>query len=123
MSERDWLKALKVGDTVIVTRDGFYGSTSISTVLRFTANFIIVKEPNGSENKFRKESGWEPGPGSHHASLKEATPEALAELRERIYRANFLNKLEHLKWDDVPLDRIKEIREIVEPYVGQHKEK
>lgn len=123
MSDHDWLKDLKAGDTVIVEREGFYGATSISTILRFTSNFIVVKESNGSETKFRKESGWEPGPGYHHAQMRQATPEALTELRERIYRANFENKLKHLNWNDVPLDRLKEIREIIEPYVGQHKEK
>ena len=107
----DWLQNLKVGDKVIVQHRGLGEGKSLLVVSNITKNFIVV---NG--RKFRKGSGYGTGDGYHHPYLIETTSEAMAAFEEERYRAVFQNKLSHLSWDDVPLDRIKQIRELVEPY-------
>jgi hypothetical protein len=117
MLSNDWLQKLKVGDTVI--EDGDFDGKYISTVVRFTKTMIIVKSPNGYESRYKK-NGFSPGAGDrgwNSHMIREATPEALIKFEELQYRQIFANKLNHLSWADVPLDRIKQIRELVEPYV------
>jgi hypothetical protein len=121
MFDNDWLQKLKVGDTVIINGSGLNRGTSVGTITKFTKNFIVVNQ-NGFDSKYRKESGWATGDSYYHSHLTEATPEALAQAEEERYRQVFQNKLRHLSWADVPLDRIKEIREIIEPYI-KRKEK
>jgi hypothetical protein len=117
MFDNKWLEDLKVGDKVI--EDLHFDGKSISTVVRFTKTMIIVKSPRGYENRYKRD-GFAPNAGSREWSshmIREATPEALAKFEEERYRTVFQNKLSYLSWADVPLDRIKEIREIIEPYI------
>ena len=116
----EWLQNLKVGDKVI--EDRHFSGKDVSEIIRFTKTQIIVKNPRGYETKYRKD-GFSVG-GDRFAShiLREATPEALAKFEEERYRAVFQNKLSHLSWADVPLDRIKQIRELIEPYIRRQKE-
>jgi|SRR5579864_3079991 len=116
MSDRDWLQNLKVGDQVV--EDRHFQGRDISIVSRITNTLIIVKNPKGFESRYRKTDGFNPGTDrvAIHM-LRQATPEALAKLEEERYRQVFQNKLSHLSWADVPLDRIKEIRELIEPYI------
>lgn len=117
MSDKDWLQNLKVGDKVI--EDLHFDGKSISTVVRFTKTMIIVKSPRGFDSRYKKD-GFAPGAGSRVWSahmIREATPEALTKFEEERYRSVFQNKLSHLSWADVPLETIKQIRELVEPYI------
>jgi hypothetical protein len=82
-----------------------------------------VVNSNNFDSKFRKESGWATGDSYYSLQLSEATPEALVKFEEARYRAVFTNKLSHLSWADVPLDRIKQIRELIEPYLKRKEEK
>jgi hypothetical protein len=116
MTGNEWLQNLKAGDKVLIEGSGLSKGTDLGVVSRFTNNFIVVK-CGSFEYKFRKESGWEPGEGYYHRHLEEATPEALAAFEEERYRQVLRNKLDHLSWADVPIDRIKQIRELIEPYV------
>jgi hypothetical protein len=112
-----WLEDLKIGDKVI--EDLHFDGKSISTVVRFTKTMIIVKSPRGYESRYKRD-GFAPGAGNRGWSshmLREATPEALAKFEEERYRTVFSSKLYHLSWADVPLDKIKQIREIIDPYV------
>jgi hypothetical protein len=122
MSDKEWLQNLKVGDAVIVEGTGLSSGESLGTVARLTKNFIVVNS-NGFDSKFRNETGWSTGDSYYHKYLKEATPEAIAAFEEERYRAVFKNKLSHLSWADVPIDRIKQIRELVEPYLKRKEEK
>ena len=116
MSDKDWLQKLKVGNKVLVQGSGLNRGSTLGTVVRITKNFIVVNS-NNFDSKFRKESGWATGDSYYSSQLSEATPEALAQFEEERYRAVFQNKLRNLSWADVPLDRIKQIRELVEPYI------
>jgi hypothetical protein len=112
-----WLENLKVGDRVI--EDLHFDGKTISTVVRFTKTMIIVKSPRGYESRYKKD-GFVPGAGGrgwNSHMLREATPEALAKFEEERYRAVFSSKLNKLSWADVPLDKLKQIREIVDPYI------
>jgi hypothetical protein len=112
----EWLQNLKVGDKVIEDRD--FNGKSICTVVRFTNTQIVIKDSKGFESKYRKDNGFAVGSDIWSRNLiREATPEALAAFEEERYRQIFQNKLNKLSWVDVPLDKIKEIREIIEPYV------
>jgi len=127
MSDHDWLQNLKVGDTVI--EDRLYDSKRISQVVRLTKTQIVVKpQPDGYETKYSRDSrdGWGRSVGGgtwDHYYLREATPEAVAAVKEAQYRRVFQNKLDHLSWNDVPLERIKQIRELIEPYVKRQEKK
>jgi hypothetical protein len=115
MSDKDWLQNLKVGDKVIEDQ-GFQGK-SISLVSRFSKTMIFVKNSKGYETRYRKD-GFTPGDHTYGLHiLRQATPEALAKFEEERYRQVFQNKLNYLSWADVPLDKIKQIRELIEPYI------
>lgn len=118
MDDKEWLSKLKTGDKVIIQRRGLGEGKLLTTVSYLTNNFIVV---NGG--KFRKESGYATGGGYHTNYLIEATSESIAAFEEEKCRAVFQNKLEHLSWANVPLDKIKQIRELVEPYIKKKEEK
>ena len=121
MSDKDWLQNLKVGDKVIEDL-GFQGK-SISIVVRFTKTMIVVKNSKGCETRYRKD-GFTPGDHTYGLHmLRQATSEALAKFEEERYRQVFQNKLSHLSWADVPLEKIKQIRELVEPYIRRQETK
>jgi hypothetical protein len=122
MLSNEWLQKLKVGDKVLVVGSGLNRSTRLGMVVKLTKNFIVVNS-NGFDFKYRNISGWGTGDSHYSSSLKEATPEALIKFEELQYRQIFQNKLNHLSWADVPLDRIKQIRELVEPYVKRQEKK
>ena|SRR5579864_1931692 len=118
MRDREWLDNLKVGDKVI--EDLHFDGKCVSTVLRFTKTMIVVKNPKGYESRYKKD-GFSSGASSRSWTshmLREATPEALVQLEEERYRKVFQNKLSSLLWADVPLDKIKQIRELIDPYIN-----
>lgn len=116
----EWLQNLKVGDKVIVFG---HGVEELGEVFRFTKTQIHVKL-GGYEQAFRKEQGNSYSRFvSDRKYLRQATPEALVKFEEERYRAVFRNKLDHLSWADVPLDTIKQVRELVEPYVKRKENK
>lgn len=125
MNDKEWLQNLKVGDKVIIA--GNYGNKAIKIVSNVTPKQIVIevnrfKDNDGKEqivnSRYWKKDGFLVcGDMFVSDMLREATPEAMIKFEEERYRAVFRNKLDHLSWADVPLDRIKEIREIIEPYV------
>jgi hypothetical protein len=127
MFDNEWLQKLKVGDQVIVEAPSlnFGGGNDLGTVVRITKNFIVVTRGSLYEYKYRRDDGRQVGNDRswNKSCLSEATPEALAKFEEERYRQVFQNKLEHISWADVPLDRIKQIRELVEPYVKRKETK
>lgn len=119
MFDDKWLENLKVGDKVI--EDLHFDGKSISTVVRFTKTMIVAKSPRGFESRYKKD-GFAPGGGSRGWSshmIREATPEALAKFEEGRYRTVFAGKLNKLSWADVPLEKIKQIRELIEPHIRE----
>jgi hypothetical protein len=114
-----WLQNLKVGDRVI--EDLGFDGKFIARVRRLTKTQIIVNH-NGFvkdyETKYRLADGFSVGGDIWSTHLiREATPEAIAAVEEEQYRRRFRNKISHLSWADVPLDKLKQIREIVDPYI------
>jgi hypothetical protein len=122
MSDRDWLQNLKVGDKVIEDK-GVFGNNRIATVKRLTNTQVVVSAGTNLlgqeyEVKYRKDYGTFVGADKYaHGILREATPEAVAEIKESQYRTTFQNKLRELSWSNVPLETIKQIQELIEPYL------
>lgn len=123
MSDREWLIALKAGNKVLVEGSGLNSGHYLGIVVRRTKNFIVVKSLN-FETKYRNDSGWSAGGETYYRTLlREATPEALIKYEEVRLRRIFENKLGQVLWNTVPLDKVKQIIELVDPYLKKKEEK
>ena len=123
MNDRNWLENLKVGDEVLISGGTLVGRDRLGKVSRFTKTQIIVNV-DGHEDRFKKGSGSSVGDHGYYSTfLREATSESIAAYKEELYRVVFQNKIRNLSWNDVPLDILKQIRELIEPYIKRKEEK
>ena len=98
----NWIKNLKVGDEVIV-EPGYGGIKRIEKVEKINKSSIVV---GGVLFGF---SGVERGSGGRALMIFECTAEAREKVltaRERYY---IVNKLRNCNWDDVPIEKLREV--------------
>ena len=106
---KDWLKELKPGDTVIVCGRS---NRQITTIERITKTQIILKR---CAEKYNRKSGYLVGRGPWDCSnLIEATNELLIEIRANIKRRKMEDVLGNIKWKDVDIKKIEKILAILE---------
>ena len=101
MSEIDWLRNLKAGDSV-VEYDRWNGK-AIRKVERTTPTTIVLSE----YKKYRRKDGAMVGNSDKwfRAYIRQPTPELVAEIRDRDDRARLLN----VNWSKVPIDTVRAV--------------
>lgn len=99
---REWLAALKTGDQVIVTYR-YHVNDSVHVVEHATTNYVTVKG-----TRYNRKSGY--GCGESRLSIQKPTPEAL----DRIELHALRNRLGWMKWDTLPLDKLREVAAVLD---------
>jgi hypothetical protein len=119
MNDYEWLLKLKVGDRVIVVGSGLARGDQVGNIHHFTKNFIVVTTPGNVDLKFRKESGSQAGDtGYYHHWLREATQERVETIQ--LVRTRSVTRLlldDKVDWEKVPLETLKQLQEMVKPYL------
>lgn len=106
----DFRDTLKPGDKVI-TDTGYV--RSVETVEKITKHHIILA---GSESKWHRRRMGRVGSGTwDRDQLREATPQALAELREQIRRGRLVRRIEEIKWSSLPTATLTAVVDLVAP--------
>lgn len=107
----EWLSDLKAGDRVIV--DGGRGlarGRCLRTVDKVTARYIVV-----SGSKYRRDRGFIASRSAWDtAHLREATPEAVEEVRREARRAKMLHTLREVRWNALPDEVLERVCAIVD---------
>lgn len=108
MNDKEFLKKLKPGDTVIVHYSHFcYKSDTITTVQKITPKGFI----KAADVLFNPETGAARGDWS--LTLSEATPAAVREIKERVYVKNAIEKIHNIR--ELTYKQAVEIMAIIEP--------
>lgn len=115
-NSREWLQNLKVGDIVIVNyrHAGTDDRKTIQQVTHVTATQIHA----GQNYKFKRSTGQLMAQERFNfTEILEATPEAVAAVRETHFRNLFVNKIRNsINWQSVTTDQMKRMEAIlVEP--------
>lgn len=108
--KNDWLKSLKVGDTVIVESSGAYRGRMIDTIERLTKTQIIT-----SVGKFRRNSGDEVGDYNTWTSkwIKEPTPEMINNIIYEKKRESAIRVIRHTEWKKIDLEKLVRIMKVL----------
>jgi hypothetical protein len=102
-----WLRALKVGDKVIVNTGGHYGKKYVKYVSKITPTGRIIVDATQYN-----ERGWERT--SNHFKHSKFLIEYTKEDEEEIIIKQIIFKLENTNWHTVPPDKLKKIHDILE---------
>ena len=103
-----WLDELKVGDQVI----------SNGLILTITA--VHKKHIVCGINKFNKTSGRLVGSSVwSHNYIRQATPEALQEIKEQYERRELLTYLDHWRFKNLPTPYLVRLTEIIKEYESE----
>lgn len=109
----NWIKSLKAGDKVIVSRLGGY--PQIEEVRSVGKRLISLKD---CDTRFNIETGMETGNDRdwRKACLVEATLEAIAQIQEQTDRQQILHKIQKAQIEKLPLSALKEIEAIIQSH-------
>ena len=104
------LNDVKPGDEVIIQYAvGRIAPRPIS-VKRVTEKWIVTD----NEQRFRKDGGWEVGKSAMDASIiSPATPEKLAEIREREHRNNLARDIRQAEYSRLTTNQLERIYAIL----------
>ena len=95
----EWLKNLKAGDLVIVSR---YHGDILRYVVKVTKHHIMVGSVS-SYAKYRIDNGSEVTSDRWaRRFIKEATPEAIDTIEKKDHRDRLVRRLESVGWHKVP---------------------
>lgn len=110
-----WLESLKPGDKVIVKKnDRCYQQDSIETIKSIGKKFISLQDWEG-ETRFRTEDG-----SSVHGGMLDSyqlyplTKEASERIDIQRQRLECLRKIEKINFNKLPIEKLKQIIEVVE---------
>ena len=110
LSAPPWLANIKPGDKVIVDWNVNYRIPLIKEIKSVGKKLITLVD---YDKRFNKYSGFETGDYWDRASLKEATPEAIAKIEQAIEKQEVLTRIEKVKFEKLPLSVLKEIEEAI----------
>lgn len=117
MFNDEWLKNLKVGDKVVVHYGTGGSMRAITTVEKITPKRVIsVKGWSATFNEHGFERGKHDRANAFsRASLAEATPETMNEIRLKVRR----RWLRNLDWDKVPDEVVKQACDLIKPHIKE----
>lgn len=109
MDGLSWLQRLKVGDEVAVRYTGsFYGRYEFLKVSGETVKFFKV-----GVNRYRKHDGRQAG-SPYSSCLEQLTPELRAEETNKKRHMALRQKIQSVRWRDLPLTTLEAIDAILE---------
>lgn len=107
-SDTSWIQSLAEGDTVIVYHFGSVrGWRKVEKVTRMTPTQVVV-----NSGRFRKDNGRMVG-GHYSACLLEATPDAVAKLRDDAEATRLRRSIQGVRWDAVPLETLRSVAHLL----------
>lgn len=116
MSTNDWLAQLNVGDTVVACyRDG----RLVNRIVRRTATMLVLANGDRFNRKHGSLVGAQP---FHGASLEEATPDVIEEIRTSGRRKRLAKSLSHRNWLNLPLSVLEQVNAVLEAHANAEKE-
>jgi len=102
----EFVKELKVGDRVILTS---HNVRYVKSVTRTTKTMVMV-----GRYRFRKNTGWQVGDYYYHSTIRECTPELVAELAvERKIRKS-LSIVRGYNFSVMSVDELQSVVDIIE---------
>lgn len=107
----NWLKDLKPGDKVIVCKPGRSHSIPLVKEVKSIGKKLITLVDY--DKRFNKQSGDETGDYWDKWSLKEATPEAIAEVKDQIEKQQILERIQRMQFERLPLSVLRKVDEAI----------
>lgn len=107
------LENLKVGDLVLVdTRH----AKAIRKVERITKTKILIENRGGFATEFRRQNGYAFGERGYwfRTTIRPASEELIAQVREEIFRKNSIAKLCATEWHKLPSETLKSLLQILQ---------